>query len=240
MAQQNNSTYQKDSKVTSQKTAWVAGASGLIGGHLLEQLCNNPLYTHVIAFVRAQPSDNAFTHDKLQYFTCDWPALLNDPSKFNAPASNVTSLFCALGSTKSKTPNKSEYYTIDVEYPEAFAKLGLSHGASYYGLVSSNSASTSSLSSYLKMKGKVEQAVHALDYPHFAIAQPSLLLGNRHETRLLESASEFACKLLPGNLKAIQAHDVAAALIQASVSDHQGREVLASKSMQGALNADQR
>jgi len=221
---------------TSDNIAWVAGANGLIGGHLLQQLCADPSFSNVIAFVRAHPS-KAFTHKKLSYFICDWQTLLSSPETFEAPTQKVNALFCALGSTKKKTPNPAEYHTIDVDYPAAFAQLGRSYGASYYGLVSSNGANARALSSYLKMKGKVEHTIQQQNYAHFAIARPSLLLGDRQETRLLESASEVVCKRLPGNLKAIHAHDVAAGLIHAYSNQKTGTEVLNSKSMQGAFNA---
>lgn len=235
-------TEKNNQNKSDKKTAWVAGASGLIGGHLVQQLCASKRYSHVIAFVRPGKA-LAFKDPKLEYFECDWDAMLEASivkgAVFHAPSESVDDLFCALGSTTKRTPDKALYHRIDVEYPEAFAKLGKAHGARYYGLVSAHGASTKLPSFYLGMKKEVEQKVREADYPNLAIARPSLLLGAREEFRLAESASEWVCKLLPGNYKAIEAHDVAAALIRAASSHEAGCHILESASMQkAALNAE--
>lgn len=224
---------------TGKKIAWVAGATGLIGGHLLQQLCNNDNYEQVFAFVRPGKSPKAES-SKLKIFECDWDQLLASNSSkhdgFEAPSTQVDELFCALGSTTKRTPEKHTYHKIDVEYPEAFAKLGKAHGARFYGLVSAHGASSKLPSFYLGMKKEVEQKVRAADFPHIAIARPSLLLGERAEFRLAESTSEWFCKLLPGNYKAIESHDVAAALIKAASKSEAGCHILQSAEMQGAFN----
>jgi uncharacterized protein YbjT (DUF2867 family) len=236
---QNNQNTQKTRNEPRKKIAWVAGATGLIGGHLIQQLCNNDDYQQVIAFVRPGKSLKT-TSSKLEIFECDWDQLLaSNNSKealFEAPCQEVDELFCALGSTTKRTPDKPTYHKIDVEYPEAFAKLGKANGARFYGLVSAHGASTTLPSFYLGMKKEVEQKVRAADFPHIAIARPSLLLGERHEFRLAESASEWFCKLLPGNYKAIESHDVAAALIKAASNNGAGCQILQSADMQGALD----
>ena len=219
-------------QTTNSNIAWVAGASGLIGKELVKQLCCSSKYSQVIAFVRT-PSSLGFDHPKLTLHTCAWDSLLQEETA-TAPGEHVDALFCALGSTTKKTPDKDLYRKIDVEYPEAFAKLGKKHGARFYGLVSANGASSKLPSFYLSMKKDVEQRIRACDYANIAIARPSLLLGERNEFRLAEKASEFFCKLLPGNMKAIHAKDVAAALINESLSHAVGCRILESAQMQGA------
>lgn len=214
------------------KTAWVAGANGLVGQALLQQLDKHPNYGSIVAFVRRMPDHNPFKN--VHYFVCDWHTLLNSPEAFIAPTDTVHDLYCALGSTKKKTPIKEDYYRIDVEMPIAFGKLGKLHGARYYGVVSAHGAKSNAFSSYLKMKGVMEKGVEALELETVAMAQPSLLLGDRGEFRLGEKASEAFLKLLPGNLKAIWDHDVAAALINAAAS-HRGYQTLRSASMQGSF-----
>jgi len=214
------------------KTAWVAGANGLVGQSLLRQLDKHPNYDSIVAFVRQAPKQKPFK--KVRYFVCDWHALLNSPDIFTPPTNTVDDLFCALGSTKKKTPIKSDYYRIDVEMPIAFGKLGKSHGARYYGVVSAHGAKSGAFSSYLKMKGVMEAGVQALEIDNVTMAQPSLLLGDRGEFRLGEKAGEAFLKLLPGNLRAIWDHDVAAALINAAAT-HRGYQTLRSAKMQGSF-----
>lgn len=207
------------------KTVWIAGASGLIGRHLVEQLTADDDYSRIIALVRKPLELPPFKHPKVEQFMADFDQL-------QAPSDQVDSLFCALGSTTRKTPNYDDYYRIDVTYPLEFAKLGLKQGASFYGLVSAHGAKASSFSSYLKMKGTLENALTALNYSRLAIARPSLLKGDRAEFRILEKASEGLMSLLPGNFRAIEAKCVAQSLIQADKKQAKDKRILPSKEMQ--------
>lgn len=211
------------------KTAWVAGASGLIGGLLVDMLSRSSHYQKVVALVRKPCNASWSQHPAVEQWTVNYPQLA-DLSRDE----KVDDLFCALGSTTAKTPDKKAYYQIDVQYPLDFAKLGLRHGANFYGLVSAHGANPESFSYYFKMKGELEQGIQQQAFKHIAIARPGMLTGQRAEFRLAEKIGGQLASLLPGNYKAIQAKDVAAALIHAASSDFQGTEVLSSKSMQGA------
>jgi uncharacterized protein YbjT (DUF2867 family) len=207
------------------KTAWVAGASGLIGQHLIAQLIADEDYKRIVALVRTPLTHASFQNAKVEQFKVNFDQL-------HAPCSQVDSLFCALGSTSRKTPNHDDYYRIDVTYPLAFARLGLENGARFYGLVSAHGANARAFSSYLKMKGTLEQQLTTLGYPRLAIARPSLLKGDRQEFRLLEKASEGFMSLLPGNYRAIHASKVAQSLIQADKRMPEGKHILPSSNMQ--------
>lgn len=222
-----------------QKIAWVAGASGLVGSSLIEQLASRADYSTIVAFVRRLPKEKS-ANSKIQYFVCDWLSLYASEKKFKAPTAKPDHIFCALGSTTKKTPNKNDYYRIDVEYPLAFAKLGLKHKARFYGFVSAHGVSGWTPSFYLTMKTHAEKGLKALNYSHLALARPGLLKGDRKEFRMIERAAETICDFLPGNYKAIDARDVAAALILAanrSPTETPYTEILESKAMQGASNA---
>jgi uncharacterized protein YbjT (DUF2867 family) len=226
---QNSLNFQKK-RFPMKKTAWVAGASGLIGGHLMTMLCESSVYDKVVALVR-KPSNSAWSkHAKAEQWCIDYSAL-QIPTE-----ARVNDVFCALGSTTKKTPDKKAYYTIDVTYPLNIAEAGLDHGAKFYGLVSAHGAKATSLSYYLKMKGTLESELKNLKYTHLAFARPSLLKGDREEFRLLETMSESLMNLMPGNYKAIDAKDVAAALILAAQKPLSSAAALSSASMQGSAN----
>jgi len=211
------------------KTAWVAGATGVVGNHLIELLNQNPVYSEVVALVRTPLPERWKNLSKVTQWAVNYQAL-----KTTSTNIHVDDLFCALGSTTKKTPDKKEYYQIDVQYPLNFAALGTQNGASYYGLVSSHGANPKALSYYLKMKGELEQKLSKYVYPHTSIARPSLLKGQRDEFRLLEHLSGFFMDKMPGNYKAIHPIDVAAALIETANNGNSGIEFLPSKSMQSA------
>jgi len=193
-------------------------------------LSQHPDYDKVIAFVR-KPVDSPWSkHPKVEQWRVNY-----DDLKTEQTTDKVDELYCALGSTTRKTPDKEAYYQIDVNYPLKFASLGQLHGAQYFGLVSSHGAKANSkVSFYLKMKGELEQSLEKLGYSDLTIARPSLLKGNRQEYRVVEKMSESLLSLMPGNYKAIESLDVAAALIQSAQLQSGKASYLNSKSMQKA------
>lgn len=210
------------------KTAWVAGATGLIGGHLMELLCQHNNYDKVIALVRS-PSEAAWSQDsKVEQWKVDYRML---STQLGRPVDDV---FCALGSTTRKSPNKADYYEIDVTFPFNVAQAGLEKGGQFFGLVSAHGANAKAFSYYMKMKGELEQKLRELNYSHQAFARPSLLTGNRQEFRPAEKVGELFMGVLPGNYKAIKAVDVAAALVIEANSENKDINILSSSQMQGA------
>ena len=198
----------------------------------MTQLCDDKRYDHVIALVR-KPSGNHWSqHPKCEQWCVDYDTLEHEE-----PPRKPDHVFCALGSTARKTPDKKEFFKVDVTYPLRFARLAKNKGASAYALVSSHGANAKSLSTYLAMKGQVEQELAALDFHHLVIARPGILKGQRREFRLLERISETVFSAMPGNLKAIHALDLAAAMITAVNSSKSGTETLESAKMQGAYQA---
>lgn len=47
---------------------------------------------------------------------------------------------------------------------------------------------------YQRLKGEIEDAVKALDFPHTVIVKPGLLVGKRQESRLVESVLQTICR----------------------------------------------
>jgi len=211
------------------KTAWVAGATGLVGGHIVNLLNQNSNYRKVVAFVRKPVQTEWSAHPKVEQWTVDF-----DDLKVMDHDASVNDLFCALGTTKKATPDAARYYDIDVNYPLRFSDLGLAHGAHFYGVVSAHGADAKSFSSYLKMKGQMEDQLQTRAYKHMAISRPGMLKGDRGSFRPGEAVGGFFTDLMPGNYKTIKALDVAAALVAEANTSHDRVYYLASKDMQGA------
>jgi uncharacterized protein YbjT (DUF2867 family) len=118
---------------------------------------------------------------------------------------------------------------VDLEYPLEIARLARGQGARHFLVVSAKGASSGSRIFYSRVKGELEDAVTALDYPAVTIVRPSLLLGDREEFRLGERIAERLSFLAPPSLRPVPAADVAAALMQAAREDRTGRWAIESK-----------
>ncbi len=190
------------------KKAIILGSSGLIGGLLLDLLTHDANYSEIIVFNR-KPLLNI--HKKVKEIIVDFV----DLNSVQIPE-NIDVIFCCLGSTKSKTPNLIDYKKVDFDIPLYFAKKGKELGVKQYHLVSALGANSTSSNFYSKLKGDIEEAIKKIEIEGTFIYQPSILLGKRLETRILERIGIIFMRLLNpiliGNLKkyrAIEAQNVA-------------------------------
>ena len=170
------------------KTAIVIGATGLVGRSLVEQLSQNNHVDKVIAITRRPASysspkvDNQvvnFDHleDFSECFSGDW-------------------FFLCLGTTKKQAGSVEAQRVVDYDYQYKAACLAAKQSVAHYLLVSSVSANANSQSSYLKMKGVLENQIKQLPFKRISIFQPSLLLGERPDVRITESLFTWIMPLL--------------------------------------------
>jgi uncharacterized protein YbjT (DUF2867 family) len=120
--------------------AIIAGATGLIGSHLLNILLNDSNYSEVMILVRKATD---IQHTKLREVIVDFNKLDNYQQEITGHA-----LFCCLGSTQKKTPDINVYYRVDHDYPLQLAQLALNNGVEQYHLVSSIGANTTAKNFY--------------------------------------------------------------------------------------------
>ena len=199
----------------SMKSAILFGASGLVGSSLLTQLLDNPVYDKVFIVVR-KPLN--IQHPKLTMLIGDYAALPN-----LKPQLKADEIFIALGTTKKKTPDQNEYYQIDHDYPVLAASIAKDNGARSVLLVSAIDANANSKIFYVQTKGQVEADIIALGFEHTYIFRPSLLVGDRKESRPAEKffigLFSILNPLFAGSWKryhSIRAKDLATAMIGAA------------------------
>jgi uncharacterized protein YbjT (DUF2867 family) len=199
------------------RTGLVIGASGLIGRNLVFELLKNKEYSKVTVLVRR---DMVIKHDKLNQIMLDFDQLENYTSDLA-----VTDVFCCMGSTKAKTPDIESYREVDFNIPLRTARLAKAQGAKRFILISSLGASLDSSIFYSRLKAELEEAIKAINFEHFLILRPSLLLGSRKESRPLETVSQYLMRVLNpifiGPLKqyrAIQGIVVAKAMVNAALT----------------------
>jgi len=212
---------------SSNKTALVVGATGLIGNLLTHQLVDSPRYEKVKVLVRKSLN---WQHPRLQEIQFDF----EHPNGLLAQADDI---FCCLGTTMKKAGSKEAFRNVDYQYPLDVARLGLANGARQFAIVTAMGADERSLFFYNRVKGEVERDLTALNYPTLLIFRPSLLLGNRGEKRFGEQLAEGAMRLLnpiiPAKYKGIDAAKVANAMLTTMQQEIVGKRVFESDQLQG-------
>jgi len=179
------------------KTAIILGATGLTGHILLQKLVNDSRYSKIKLFSRKSVD---FSHPKIEEFLVDMLELKDQHQKFVADE-----VFCCIGTTNSKTPNKELYHKIDYGIPVCAAKLCQKNQIPTFIIVSALGADHKSNLFYNRTKGEMENAVLECNISKTHILQPSLIGGKRNESRPGEYFFKIVMKifnpLLFGSLK---------------------------------------
>lgn len=160
---------------THKKTALVLGATGLTGGCLLQVLLKEDNYEKVKLFSRIQ---SGISHPKIEEHVVDVLNLIDYGSVFTADV-----VFCCIGTTKNKTPNKELYRKIDYGIPVAAARLCQMNSIPIFIVVSALGADAQSSIFYNRTKGEIEEKILEFRIPKTHILQPSLISGQRKEIR---------------------------------------------------------
>ena len=170
------------------KTALVFGSSGLIGGHLLNQLIKDNNYNKIKIFVRSEPDNN---NPKVEIIKTEFNNLENHKEDIKGD-----DCFFCIGTTKQNSPDKNEYRRVELDVPKEIAQIAKSNSVNSFVFVSSGYADPKSSGDYLKFKGEVEEELKRLNFSKLGIIRPSFLLGDRKEKRVGEKIGIFVFKLL--------------------------------------------
>ena len=194
------------------KTALLFGSSGLVGGHLLNQLIKDTNYSKIKLFVRSIPE---ISDPKVEIIKTDFNNLQNHKEDIKGD-----DCFFCIGTTKQNSPNKDEYRRIELDVPKEIAQIAKSNLVKSFIFVSALYANPKSSGDYVRFKGLVEQELKQLNFPKLGIMRPSFLMGDRKEKRVGEKIGIFVFKLLSPlllgplkKMKPIHSETVARAMI---------------------------
>jgi len=195
----------------------IAGATGLVGGHLLRRLLAHASYARVEVLVRRELS---ISHPKISQRIVDFERL-----DFGM-ADAVDDVFCCLGTTIKKAGSQDAFRRVDHDYPLMLARMAKAAGARQFVMVSALGADPHSSVFYSRVKGETERDIAVVGLPKVIFMRPSILLGERGEHRPGEKAGIFIGRLIAPLLfgplrtyRPIPADDVAAAMIYAANHD---------------------
>ena len=213
------------------RNALIAGATGLVGKSLLQQLLADDLYEKILVITR-KPID--IIHPKLIQQQVDFDTI--EALKLSLPVDDV---FCALGTTIKTAGSQDAFYKVDFRYVVNFGKWSAANGVKRFLVVSAMGANAKSGIFYNRVKGEMEAAISRLNIGQVQVFRPSLLMGNRTEKR----GGEKIAQVVMGNLgflfngpllkyKGIHADIVAKAMIYAASQKVEGFTIYESGVMQ--------
>lgn len=188
-------------------TALVAGASGLVGGHLLTRLLDDDRWDRVLSLGRRELP---VAHPKLEQRVVELTAV----EDLDLPP--VHDAFSCLGTTIRAAGSQAAFRAVDHDAVLTVARCAQAAGATGFWHVTALGAAPDSRIFYNRVKGETERDVAALGFERYAAFRPSMLDGDREETRLGEAVGLRAMRLagpLLGRYRPTLAVDVASAMV---------------------------
>jgi len=170
------------------RTALLLGASGLVGGHTLALLAHDARWSRVVTLGRRPLATASATHED---HVVDFSRLDEQAALFTC-----NDLFVCLGTTMAQAGSEEAFRSVDLELPFQAAQLAHAEGATQALLVSALGADPTSRIFYNRTKGEAERAVGEVGFEAVQIVRPSLLTGDREETRWGERIGLVALTLL--------------------------------------------
>ena len=198
------------------KTALVAGASGLIGRYLLNELLDSGNYQQVKALLRKPVKK---VHPVFQQVPFDY-------AKPDASLVDAEVVFCCLGTTLKKAGSKDAFRKVDFQYPLDLAKMAFENGCKRFAIVTAIGSDKNSRFFYSRVKGELEQELQKIPFESLHVYRPSMLLGPRSEFRVGEEIGKTFMKvagfLFPKNYRAVHASQVANAMVSDDMHPEKG------------------
>lgn len=153
------------------KKILITGATGMIGGLILDSALKDDQVTEVISIVRRK---STVSHPKLkEAIVTDFLDYSSIEPSFN----NIDAVFYCLGVYTGKAP-RNEFRKITVDYPAALAKsLGMYSPQANFCLLSGQGADRSEKSSlmFAKDKGAIENLLSGSGFKAFYTFRPSYI-----------------------------------------------------------------
>ncbi|WP_349263880.1 NAD(P)H-binding protein [Longimicrobium sp.] len=212
-------------------SALLLGATGLVGGHVLRLLLDDPSYERVVVLGRRPTGQR---HPKLTEHVAPLEGMAE-----HAGAFAVDDVFCCLGTTLRTAGSREAFSAVDLDAVALSARLAAEQGATRYLLVTSAGAGVKSPFFYSRVKGQAEEAVTSLPFGSTVILRPSQLLGQRGERRPVEAVAQRVMSALGpafvGPLRryrAIDAAVVARAMVRLAKQAPPGVRVVESDEIQ--------
>ena len=196
----------------------LAGATGLTGEHLLDRLLNEPTVAQVQAPTRRPLAEHPHLRNPVGPLAELLPQLQG----------RVDTAFCCLGTTIRQAGSQEAFRAVDLDLVLAVARRAREMGARHFIVISAVGANRASPVFYNRVKGEMEEALKAMDWPQLTIARPSLLMGPRSEFRIGERLAAPFMRWLPGKYRGIGACTLARALWRLALEEEDGVRIIES------------
>jgi uncharacterized protein YbjT (DUF2867 family) len=196
-----------------QYSAIVLGATGNVGGRIVQLLIESPQCRKVTVVTRRKTG--AFAGTKVSEVVVNMDRLAEELAPY---AQGVDIALAAFGVGKGTAKlSDEELRKIEVEYPRDFCRAAKAGGARVGAVMTAAGADAGSSVRYARFIGEKEEAARAVGFDFLGLYRPSVILGNSNTPGLLGWVMQPLGWVMPSSkIRAIHKNDVARAMVAQS------------------------
>ncbi len=190
----------------------LLGATGNVGGRILELLIENSLCKSVLLVTRRKTQ--SFADPKVSEVVVNMDRL-EDEIALHAQRVDVALVAFGVGKGSARMP-EDEVRKIEIIHPQAFCRAAKAGGALVCGVMTAVGADLGSRMKYAKIMGEKEKAVESVGFDFLGVYRPSVILGNSNTPGILDYVMPVLDWAMPSKYHSIHKNDLARAMVAQS------------------------
>jgi uncharacterized protein YbjT (DUF2867 family) len=188
-----------------QYSAIVLGATGNVGGRIVQLLIRNPLCKKVVVVTRRKT--DAFADPKVSEVVANMDRLEEEVAP-HAQGVDVALAAFGVGKGSAKMPEE-EVRKIEIAYPQAFCLAARAGGVRVCGVMTAAGADPKAGMQYAKIIGEKEKAVESVKFDFLGVYRPAVILGNSNTPGVLGYVMPLLHWAMPSKYHSIHKNDLA-------------------------------
>ena len=193
-------------------SAIVLGATGNVGGRIVQLLIKNPRCSKVVVVTRRKT--DAFAAPKVSEVVVNMDRLEEEFAP-HAQAVDVALAAFGVGKGSAKMPEE-EVRKIEVTYPLAFCRAARAAGARVCGVMTAVGADPAAGMKYARIIGEKERAVESVKFDFLGVYRPAVILGNSNTPGVLGYVMPLLHWAMPSKYHSIHKNELARAMVAQS------------------------
>ena len=190
----------------------VLGATGNVGGRIVQLLVKNPLCKKLVVITRRKT--DVFAAPKVFNVVVNMDRIEEEVAPCVQGVHVALAAF-GVGRGSAKMPEE-EVRKIEIAYPEAFCHAAKAGGARVCGVMTAAGANPKSGTKYAKIIGEKEKAVESVKFDFLGIYRPAVILGNANTPSVLNYLMPLLHWAMPSKYHSIHKNDLARAMVAQS------------------------
>ncbi|HWE53616.1 MAG TPA: NAD(P)H-binding protein [Bryobacteraceae bacterium] len=195
-----------------QYSAIVLGATGNVGGRIVQLLIESPLCRKVVVVTRRKT--DAVADPKVSEVVVNMDRFQEEVAP-HAQGVDVALAAFGVGKGSAKMPEE-EVRRIEIAYPQAFCRAARAGGARVCGVMTGAGADPSARTKYAKIIGEKEKAVESVQFDFLGLYRPAVILGNSNTPGALGYVMPLVHWAMPSRFHSIHKNDLARAMVAQS------------------------